>query len=30
MENKQLEKTMEQMGSSIEMVPNYVKIDAPN
>jgi hypothetical protein len=29
MENKQLEKTMEQMGSSIEMVPNYVKIDAP-
>jgi hypothetical protein len=27
MENKQLEKTMEQMGSSIEMVPNYIKMN---
>jgi hypothetical protein len=27
MENKQLEKTMEQMASSIEMAPTYIKIN---
>jgi hypothetical protein len=29
MENKELKKTMEQMSSSIEMAPTYIKIDAP-
>ena len=28
-ESKKLEKVMEQMGSSIDMVDNYVKNDAP-
>ena len=29
MENKELKKTMEQMSSSIEMAPTYIKLDAP-